>query len=340
MLTRQLLCTLVVCCLAAVFPSMAAQVEYVGSISVTQPLTRIVADPVRPMVYGFNTAGDIVFINVDTMQVQQVFSTGRKILDLDIDPSNQTLYALDNVTNDMWNQPPAVYVLKYDLPTQTAAGMIMVQAPMYQMATGRPGRLLGVETNQWVDAFLVDSSSGQRLSTCGAGYAISCSRQYFVSTRDGNTLFKTETGLSSTELYAFDVSTDTMKMSKAIGVTSGSYASLPICLNSTDTSLYVGNVRRDPQNITNVLGIFPETICAATGDDTLAFGVNNYYDPSMGTILGGMPVHFDQMGIGYHDTLVYSYDATGKKLHVMSIPEPGVLLVLLTGASAILRRRK
>jgi hypothetical protein len=313
--------------------------EYVGSISVQAPLGRIVADPVRREVYGITATGDVVFINTASMTVQKTISTGRTLRDIDIDSTGQYIYTLDNVTGAYWNQPPATYVLKYDLATQTASDIKLVNAPMYQMALGRQNRFLGVSLNQWVSTYQVNSDTGAVLSTADGGYYgdTTWNPQTFVSTSNGNILFRTEIGISSIELMAYNTSTDSITKTQTREV--GSYTTVPICLNTSDTSLYAGGTRYDPQNIGTVLGLYPETIYAATGDDTLAFGQNFVYDPKWGTKLQAMPVSYTMMSLGSNDGYLYAFDSGKQVLHVMKIvPEPVSALLLMAG-TLFLRRK-
>ena len=318
----------------------ASPVEYVGSISVNKPLGRIIADPVRPEVYGITADGDVVFIDCLGKTVQKVLSTGRTLRDIDVDSQGQSMYVLDNITGAYWNQQPAVYVLKYDLATQSAVNIKVVNAPMYQMALGRQDRWLGVGLNQWVSSYQVNSQTGAVVSSADGGFYgnTEWSAQTFVSTSNGNKLFHTEVGLSSISLMAYDTSTDTITKTQTRGV--GSYTTEPVFINSTDSSLYVGDLRLDPQNIGTVLGLFPETIYAATGNDTLAFGKNFVYDPTWGTKLQTMPVSFDMMAIGNYDHYLYSFDPGTQKLYVMRvIPEP-ISAMLLAAGTLLLRRKR
>src|SRR5437899_1906037 len=86
----------------------AAPVQSVGAINVGQPLTRIVADPVRGKVYGFADNGDVVFMDRSTMSVTQTIHTGRALTDIDVAPDGSFMTVLDNVTRAYWGQPPAV----------------------------------------------------------------------------------------------------------------------------------------------------------------------------------------------------------------------------------------
>ena len=119
-------------------------VTYIGAIDVGWPLGRIVADPVRPYVYGITGDGDVVFINRNDWSVENVVSTGRVLRDIDLHPDNDHLTVLDNVTGEYWNQPPVVYILTFDLETQSASDILLAQASLYQMAHGRENRIVGV----------------------------------------------------------------------------------------------------------------------------------------------------------------------------------------------------
>jgi hypothetical protein len=139
-------------------------------------------------------------------------------------------------------------------------------------------------------------------------------------------------------LLAFDISTDTI--TGAGSRTVGSYTTEPVFINSTGSSLYVGDLRINPMNVSQVTGLFPENIYAATGNDTLAFGASGIYDPAWGTLLGTMPYNSTRMTIGDSDRYIYALDAAGSTIHVMRIvPEPAALPAVL-GALILLARGK
>ena len=320
-------------------------VTYLGAIDVDKPLGRIVADPVRSKVYGITGDGDVVFTDRTSMSVENVVSTGRVLRDIDLHHDNAHLSVLDNVTGDEWNQPPQVYIVDFDLETQTSGNIVSANAPLFQMAHGRENRIVGIATNQHVRAYQIDVTTGGQLSSTPAGYYGGPDWEgpnLFVTNSDGTRLYRTEVGTSAINLMVFDISTDTI--SAHSGRDAGSYASEPVFLNSTDTSLYVGDIRVDPDDVGRVLGVFPEHILAATGDDRLAFGTNWVYDPTWGNRLQDMPVAFNMMALGENERYLYAFDRDTQSLHVMSvIPEPSTLALLTMGAVGSLtcaRRRR
>jgi len=317
-----------------------AAVQSVGAINVGQPLTRIVADPVRGKVYGFADNGDVVFMDRSTLSVTQTIHTGRALTDIDVASDGSFMTVLDNVTRSYWGQPPAVYVLKYNLNTQAQSGISFVQSPLYTMALGRSDRYVGVGLNQWVNVYQANASTGSQLSTAGGGYngSMDSANVTLLSNSTGTRMYRTETGISSIDLLAFDTSTDTITGIGGRGV--GSYSTVPLFLNSSDSSLYVGNTRVDPNNISQTLGVFPENIYAATADDSLAFGQNNVYDPTWGNIIQPMPFHSTQLTIGDNGHYLYAWDGANNRVQVMSIPEPGTVSLLGAGALLLAGRRR
>lgn len=324
-------------------PMYAADIAYEGFIDVGLDLKRIVADPIRQKVYGITETGDVAFINSSTMSVDRVISTGRVLRDIDITHDNSRLTVLDNVTGEYWNQPPATYLIEYLLDTQAQAGIKILQAPLYQMAHGRSNRVVGIQTNQWVNAYQVDATTGSVLSTAGAGYYGGTSwsgPNLFLTNNAGTRLYRTEIGISSIELIVFDTSTD--NITQIDSRTVGSYSDEPVFLNSSETSLYVGDIRLNPNNIDQVLGAYPENILAATGDDTMAFGVNGVYDPLFGGLLAPMPTNarFPMMVIGNADRTLYTFDEQTQRLHVLTIPEPGAVALIAIAVPLVLVRRR
>jgi hypothetical protein len=270
-----------------------------------------------------------------------VVSTGRVLRDIDIHPSNQSLTVLDNVTGEYWNQPPAVWILEFDLETQTQSDILLAQASLYQMAHGRDNRIVGVETNQFVPAHLLDATTGALLDSTSFGTYSSVEWEgpnHFVANQDGTRVYRTELASSPNDLLVLDTSTDTLSLIDSRGI--GGFTSEPVSLTSTESSLYVGETRFDPDNIDSVLAIFPEFIYAGTGDDALAFGINSVYDPATGASLQDMPVGSDMMVLDGSERYLYVFDSSTQQLHVMEvIPEPATLSLLALGSLLVARRR-
>jgi len=300
-------------------------ITYVGAIDVGHPLGRIVADPVRSKVYGITAEGDIVFIDRNSWSVENVVSTSRLLRDIDIHPSNDYLSVLDNVTGEYWDQPAAVFILNYDLETQELSGILLAQAPFYQMAFGPTDRIVGVEVNQFVSVHLVDSTTGGWIDSVSAGTYSSTEwtgPNFFITNADGTRVYRTELASSPNDLQMIDSSTDDLSLIDTREIGTG-FGSEPVFLNSTETSLYAGSTRLDPNNLDLVLGVFPESIYAATGDDTLAIGLDSVYDPAWGTNLQAMPVSNNMMVFGEGEQYLYSFDTSTEQLHVMTVgPKP------------------
>jgi len=334
-------CVLVaIACLTS--SAVNAQVKYVGGINAGEPLVRIVADPVRGKVYGIADNGDILFMDRATLSVEKKIATGRKLTDIDVSADGSFMTVLDNVTREYWNQPPSTYVLKFDLQSQSQSGITLVQSPLFHMALGRQNRITGVAVNQWVNVYQDDATTGAQLSTTSGGYFGSGSTDWqtltLVSNPAGTRMFRTDIGISSIEVMAFDTSTDTITGAGARTV--GSYTTEPVYINSSGTSLYVGDLRLNPNNLQQTLGIFPENIYAATGNDTLAFGANNVYDPTWGNVLQAMPVHSTQLTMGQFDQYLYAWDGGTNRVQVMEVPEPGGTGLVAAGAAAMCLRRR
>jgi len=335
-----------VLCLGGV-ASAQDPLTYLGAIEVNLPLARIVADPVRPKVYGISDNGEIAFIDRLSWSVEKTISTGRVLRDIDIHPDNNYLTVLDNITGEYWNQPSSVYLIDYDLTTQSPSRIVFADAPLYQITHAQENRIVGVQLNQWVDIFQVDATTGERLSRTGAGYYGGTTWQdpnLFVANSDRTRLYRTDVGLSQIDLKVFDISTDTL-----VGIDSravGSYQNEPVFINSKATSLYVGDLRVNPDNIHQTLGAFPEHILAATGDDKFAFGVGGVYDPVWGDRLQDMPAGYSIMALGESEQYLYTFDRSTQQLHVMKIvPEPSTfgllgMATLALAACGWLRIRK
>lgn len=320
----------------------AAPIALNGSLQLPKPLDRVVADPIRNKAYGFTEDGDVVFIDGATRTIEKTIPTGRKFTDIDVSPNGSFVTLLDNVTREYWNQPPATYLLKFDLASQSLLTTQLVSSPLFHMALGKPDRVAGVEVNQWVSVFHVNSATGAQLSSSGGGYFGSGSTDRhnvtLVATPDGTRMFRTDIGISSIDLLAFDISADVMAPLAGRGNV-GSYATEPVFINSTGTSLYVGDIRIDPYSPASLLGLFPETIYAATGNDAFAFGRNSYYDPASGQNLGAMPVQSTFMSIGAHDQKLFALSDNRTTLHFMTVvPEPNAMLIALLPALLSLSR--
>jgi autotransporter-associated beta strand protein len=232
-----------------------------------------------------DSTADVRVLNATTgaqLSLRTPSATGA-FTDFAISPSGQYLYVADyGGTNIGYGTPSnPSYVNRYDLQNGTWTS---AQAPgiAYHIAPVDDNRVLLLEVDQWVDLTLNTYTPGamSQLSSISPGY--SGNIEFGASL---NRIYYNETGLSSENVRAFNLSGNTMTSAE---ITSGiSYGNYSAVLSSDGTALYYAQKGLKASDLTKVTSTFSEIISAASPD--LAFGTSHYYDPTTGAALGVVP---------------------------------------------------
>jgi hypothetical protein len=144
--------------------------------------TKLIHDPVRPRLYGLDTAHAVVVV-IDTATLQPIreIRVGNTPTDLDIDPAGVTLFV---------GHLDVLGFARIDLTTLTFERFVFTPSNSYRVVALGADRVVTNDDGQWTGAMLTDAATGAVLSSAGSHEGA------LSATGDRTTLFLGDSGLS------------------------------------------------------------------------------------------------------------------------------------------------
>lgn len=268
----------------------------------TYTLTRLVADPVRPRLYGLDsTHGLVVAIDTATLTPTGALVVGSSPSDLAIAPSGSALYVGDLQTTAL---------ARIDLASFRVDRLISTPDVPYEVEVLTSGRVATIDEDQWTSLSVIDENTGAVLYHGPADYFAGA----LAATPDGAALFVAESGLSRSHIFRFDVTGATPKQvaTSDYSITSGFSSPARSVVPSPDgRAVYYAGYVLDGTNLTGLLYPQVDAIRTISADGALATSSTKVYRLADGLVLGTLPVSGAIQAAGPDGKTVYVYTTTG-----------------------------
>jgi YVTN family beta-propeller protein len=267
----------------------------------TYTLTRLVADPVRPLLYGLDSTHRLV-VAIDTATLTPVgaIAVGASPSDLAISSSGAALYVGDLQTTA---------VARIDLATFRFDRFISTPDVPYEIEVLSAGRIAIIDQDQWTSVSILDERTGAVLYHGGSYYAGA-----LAATSDGTALFVGEAGLSGSNIFRFDVTGATPKQVAKSNYSNGygfPYPARSVVPTPDGHAVYYAGFVLDGTNLTGLLYSQSDAIRTISADGALATSSTKVYRVSDGLLVGTMPVSGAIQAAGRDGKTVYVYTSTG-----------------------------
>lgn len=233
--------------------------------------SKLIADPVRPWLYGLDPYLDeLVVLDRATLAPQAAFLLGTAATDLALDPGGRYLYAGHYYT---WK------TARIELDTLAWDGMVPTRQAANQLVALREGRLAVIGGYSWRQVSLLDPIAGAVLDV-GDDYFTGLG----AASPDGNQLYVGESDLSRSCLTVLDSSGDTLEVVRELPFSDCPEFPRPGMVGvpgTTDVFWAHGRWRTD--DLTKVLDLpLPVVIVTVTPDGLLAISADTVYDAVTG----------------------------------------------------------
>ncbi len=157
-------------------------------------LSILVADPIRPRLYGLDVARELVVaIDADTLEPLGAVVVASLPSDLEVALDGAALYVAHR---------GALSIARIDLTSFSFDGFIPTPRVNADIEVLAQGRLATIDWDQWTTPTLIDLASGQVLDELWGFYGGA-----LAATEDGTSLFVGESGISGGNIARYDVST-------------------------------------------------------------------------------------------------------------------------------------
>jgi Tol biopolymer transport system component len=244
---------------------------------------KLVADPVRPFLYGLDAKKRLVIsIDRDTGTALRSVLVGSTPTDLEIDTSGTFIYTGHSDT---------YAIAQIDAATFSFVRFIPSPQDSYDIAPLGNNRIATVDEDQWTTPALVDLNSGTVTDSLRAPYN-DVSEGALFATADGNSLFVGESGSTACNIVRYDVSGGkfTSVTSSYPGGAQGFNSPARSVVGTPDgTSIYYAGYCLDGTNLLAKRYAQTDQIISVTPSGALAVSSTKVYRVADGTALATLP---------------------------------------------------
>ena len=269
-------------------------------------LTKLLAHPTRPVVYGINPAASgeafarVVEIDAATGTMLRTLPIGPGPTDADIDPAGGRLY-VPNMVN--WKH---VGTRVIDLANWTELPTLALGTTDYKLEATATGRILTEGADQWVTANLYDAATGTKLKTLGSVRAGDCEVD-----PTGRFYYHCDSNSSGACIRKYDISSDTF-----VSVANGpvlAYGSLSLLLSPDGTRLFWQGFSFAADDL-HALARLPGEVYATTRSGDLAVGAAAVWWADSGTQAATLPFSSTVATVSANDSHLVRYNSSTKTI--------------------------
>jgi len=281
-------------------------------IDVATQVGALVADPERHYLYALDSVNNnMLFINLDSNQVEKTIFVGSKPVDLDFDAANKNAYVAN------WGSTEIAVV---DLEAQKVARSVFVDTTLgtwegnpYRLAVTAGDTLVFTEEDQWCDLKLVNSTTGVNIAVAGSLY-----QPDLAVTKDRGTLYVGESGSSGSALTRFSVDSSGLTQVDASGE-AGYAGGRVVALSGDDKYVFFSGQKYLATNLKSILGKFSEAIYASNADGSVVVGNKSVFNGNNFAITAVLPISTTVLAMSPDGKTLYLYDTATSRIYIYDI---------------------
>jgi hypothetical protein len=268
--------------------------EGVASAIGTYQLSKLVADPVRPRLYGLDAEKrQVVSIDRATGTALRTVVVGSTPTDLEIDPSGAFIYT------GHWD---TYAIAQIDAASFSFVKFIASPRASFDIAPLGSSRIASLDSDVWTMPALMDVASGALLDTLP--WPTKIMQGALFGTADGNAVFTGESQVSGSHITRYDVSGGEF----VAGTTGDSGANVParrVVGTPDGTSIYYGGHCLDGTNLQTRRYAQTDGILSVTPNGKLAISETKVYRVSDGAELATLPAACPIQAVSPDSSAVY-----------------------------------
>lgn len=271
-------------------------------------ITKLVAHPTRPVVYGLNPAASgesfarVVEIDATTGTMLRTIPAGPSPTDLDIDPASDRLY----ITNFSTVTSRHIGTRVIDLVNWSELPQLALGTTDYRMEVTPAGRILTEGGNQWVSANLYDSGTGTQLANLPTVRAGDCE-----TSPDGRFYYHCDSNISNARIHKYDISRDQFESVRDSEVIAS--GSTNLILSGDGSRLFWLGFSLDSTDL-HTIARLPGEVCATNRGGALAVGATALWWSDSGTQVATLPFSSTIAAVSASDTHLVRYNGSTKTL--------------------------
>ena len=289
------------------------------NIDLGTSIERLKIDPVRPYIYALDRDnGNLLFINKQTLLVENTISVGNSPNDMDISLDNSKLYiALFNTDKIAVVNLDTQQKID-DLTIDITAGSEF-ETP-YRLVCLGTDKLVVTAYDQWNNIALVDANNGEILWIGFLFYYPS-----LIASPDKMSVLVSETKTTGSTTYRYNLEANGLLSQTNVDNTGdinwySNYGTHYTPISENGEFIFYCGKKIAFNNLGTSLGTFDDKIHASNMDGSIVIGSNNIWDATNFSIIENLP--FTNSGKMVYDTgsdIIYIYYDNTKKLYYFNV---------------------
>ncbi|HVT08992.1 MAG TPA: hypothetical protein VHO67_16145 [Polyangia bacterium] len=256
----------------------------------TYSFSKIIADPVRPRLYGIDPAKSVL-VSVDS-------ATGLTVEAAVIEYGARDV-AVDAAGKYIYIGHTGMAIEQIDAATLTLVKYIFAPRDTYQVVALSNGRIATIDPDQWTTATIIDSSTGAVVDSVYGSW-----EGALAATADGKTLF---VGSSNPTDFVTRYDVSTGKLLSPVKGSSLPVASRGVVATPDGTSVYYAGSCLNGTNLSQLRYPQADKILSVSPNGHLATSATQVYRVSDGTMLTTIPSSCPVQAISPDSGTLYCY---------------------------------
>jgi len=278
-------------------------------IDVGTQVAALVPDAKRPYLYALDSVNNnMLFINLDTQQVEKTIFVGSKPVDMDFDEANQNAYIANWGSSEIAVVDLAKRKVDHSIFVDTTVGTW--DGNPYRIAVTAGNTLVFTEQDQWCDLKLIDATTGVNITATGSLYAPD-----LAVTKDRSTLYVGESGGALTR---FSVSAAGL-MQVDVSAQAGSPGGPVVTLSGDNKYVFYAGQKYLATNLKSVLGKFSEAIYASNADGSVVVGNKSVFNGNNFAITAVLATSTTVLAMSPDGRTVYLYDTSKSRIYIRAL---------------------
>ncbi len=273
-------------------------------------IVRMLNDEDRGLIYALDASrNQLLFIDYGNETVNRI-NVGSAPSDLTLNASGDELFIANFGSSIITVVNPDTKSVKRQITVNTTAGTW--DGNPYRIEWLAGDYLVYTSEDQWNNLKLANAQTGELITT-----AASIFQPELITNADKTLLYVAESSSTGSQAFTYQVVNDQLVIIDRESERGS--AARTISISADDSFIFYRRRKLSANNLSQVMGSFPETIYATNTTGTLAISETKIYNANTFTAIKDLPLFTSQMFLDQANDLLYLYDQSSTNIYQVSI---------------------